>query len=171
MKPNDNDTIKTFQIPTFRNGEDGDAEELDITTLNESSVATLRRENPFMYFSIFDPLGNLRAPVYNAVANLLSMMQGRVDGNQDEKEDGNHQGREGSSDHTPSVMVRRRTAVSTEVDSVTAGIAMFENIGNNDPNPPEGDNDPNLREGSDDPILPEHSSEDSKEDEENDQDE
>jgi hypothetical protein len=109
-----------FIVPTFKDEDDEDdtRREIDVTQLTEAARNELRRQDPFMYYSIFAPDGTvLRQTVRNAVVeSLVAHVQG---GGAD---DG----------HRPSaVIVQRRTSVSTESDGFTEMVRAF---GNNDNN-------------------------------------
>jgi hypothetical protein len=112
----------SFTVPTFKNEDDEDdsrsRREIDVTQLTEAARNELRRQDLFMYYSIFAPDGTvLRQTVRNAVVeSLVAHVQGG-----------------GANDgHRPSaVIVERRTSVSTESDGFTEMVRAF---GNNDNN-------------------------------------
>jgi hypothetical protein len=111
-----------FIVPTFKDEDDEDEtrREIDVTQLTEAARNELRRQDPFMYYSIVAPDGTvLRQTVRNAVVeSLVAHMQG------------------GGADngHRPSaVIVQRRTSVATESDGFTEMVREF-GVNNNDSN-------------------------------------
>jgi hypothetical protein len=103
-----------FTVPTFKDEDDEDdaRREIDVTQLTEAARNELRRQDPFMYYSIFAPDGTvLRQTVQNAVVeSLVAHLQG---GGAD---DG----------HRPSrVIVQRRTSVATESDGFAQLVREF----------------------------------------------
>jgi hypothetical protein len=102
-----------FTVPTFKDEDEDDARrEMYVTQLTEAARNELRRQDPFMYYSIFAPDGTvLRRTVQNAVVeSLVAHVQG---GGAD---DG----------HRPSgVIVQRRTSVATESDGFTQLVREF----------------------------------------------
>ena len=97
-----------FTLPTFRPNREGPVE-VNVTELvvDESSANALRREDPFLYHSVFAPTNNLSRGVMAAASDTRSSR------------------RNDSGDVT--VTISRRTSVSTEVDAVTAIAQMLEN--------------------------------------------
>jgi hypothetical protein len=91
-----------FSFPTFMPDEE-QARQIDITALNtDASIDSLRKNDPFMYFSIFKPTGNHQMEAANHVAELQSG--------------------DGPSE---SVMVERKRRISVECDLLTATQEML----------------------------------------------
>lgn len=47
-----------ISVPTFKAKEETTTKELDVASLTESAVRSLRNEDPFMYYSVFKPTGS-----------------------------------------------------------------------------------------------------------------
>jgi hypothetical protein len=93
----------TFTINTFRPEVEGQSTmEIDISSLTESQINALRREDPFLYYSIVKPTSNPNRSVATAVQGAVNQGRGNV------------------------VVVQRQRRISVEVDDVTAGCQFLE---------------------------------------------
>ena len=95
-------TNQTFSMPTFKPKCEKPPKELDITKLTKSQISSLRKDDPFMYYSIFGPNGQVSSEVMNRANSLPRDEEGK-------------ESQEGSSS---ALMVRRRTRVSAESDNI-----------------------------------------------------
>ncbi|KAL3786685.1 hypothetical protein HJC23_002774 [Cyclotella cryptica] len=97
----------TEVVPTFQSEEDHVVVELDITTLTESAINSLRTDDPFMYYSIFKPTGN---PA-REVSDLLSTLESNE-----------------SEQRLASQLVSRKSRISVEADFSTALLELMEEM-------------------------------------------
>ena len=86
----------SFSIPTFKpESSSSKNKSVDVTALTASQISSLKTQDPFMYYSIFTPDGE-----------MISEIRNRVE-----------QGKEDSKEETSNgVRVQRRTRISVERD-------------------------------------------------------
>ena len=91
----------SFSIPTFKpESSSSKNKSVDVTALTASQISSLKTQDPFMYYSIFTPDGEMISEIRNRV-ELLSSSQGKEE-SKEEKSNG--------------VRVQRRTRISVERD-------------------------------------------------------
>eukprot|EP00804_Cyclotella_cryptica_P030408 CCRYP_008504-RB/>CCRYP_008504-RB protein AED:0.10 eAED:0.10 QI:257/1/1/1/0/0/3/43/147 len=87
-----------ISVPTVKSKEDTSTKELDITSLTESAIESLRTDDPFMYYSVFKPTGN-----HGRDPDIISITQNLRKESQ-----------------LSSFVVSRRSRISVECDPLTA---------------------------------------------------
>ena len=85
----------SFSIPTFKpESSSSKNKSVDVTALTASQISSLKTQDPFMYYSIFTPDGE-----------MISEIRNRVQGKEESKEEKSN-----------GVRVQRRTRISVERD-------------------------------------------------------